>query len=274
MVVVAVMMKRSGSKNPMGGGITGGSSAKRDADSIEWEMRPGGMLVQKRDPNADPALKPPPNVKLRVTYGSARLEVSINLQTTFGELKKMLAVETGLQPNEQRLIFKGKERDSSDFLDISGVKEKSKIVLIEDPSSRERKYIEMKRNAKIEMACKAISEICGEVDKLSEQVSVLEGLVNNGKKVVENDITGLTELLMRQLVKLDGITADGDAKVQRRLQVRRVQKCIETLDAMKVRNSMPKSLLDHPVVTTKWETFESAPPNSTTSATPKWELFD
>ena len=46
---------------------------------------------------------------------------------------------------------------------------------------------------------------------------VLEGLVNNGKKVVENNILGLTELLMRQLVKVDGITADGDAKVQRRL---------------------------------------------------------
>ena len=50
-------------------------------------------------------------------------------------------------------------------------------------------------------------------------MSVLEGLVNNGKKVVENNITGLTELLMRQLVKVDGITTDGDAKVQRRLQV-------------------------------------------------------
>ena len=48
---------------------------------------------------------------------------------------------------------------------------------------------------------------------------VLEGLVNNGKKVVENNITGLTELLLRQMVKVDGITADGDAKVQRRLQV-------------------------------------------------------
>ena len=58
------------------------------------------------------------------------------------------------------------------------------------------------------------------------------------------------------------------------MQVRIVQKCIETLDVMKVCNSMPKSLLDHPVVTTKWETFESIPPNSTSSTTPKWELFD
>uniref|UniRef100_A0A0D6R169 Ubiquitin-like domain-containing protein n=1 Tax=Araucaria cunninghamii TaxID=56994 RepID=A0A0D6R169_ARACU len=273
------MMRRSGSKGSfaVGGGIGSSAKARSDgaADAIDWEMRPGGMLVQKRDPNADPKLKPPPNVKLRVTYGSMRLEISINLQTTFGELKKLLAVETGLQPNEQRLIFRGKERDSNDFLDISGVKDKSKIVLIEDPSSRERKYIEMKRNAKIEMACKAISEICGEVDKLAEQVSTLEGLVNNGKKVTETDIVALTEFLMRQLVKLDGITADGDAKAQRRLQVRRVQKCIETLDALKVRNAMPKSLLDHPVMTTKWETFEPAPPpNSTSSATANWELFD
>eukprot|EP01018_Ginkgo_biloba_P030471 Gb_39965 [translate_table: standard] len=266
-----MMMKRGGSKK----NLVSGSSGKDEADLIEWEMRPGGMLVQKRDPNADPALKPPPNVKLRVTYGTSKLEISISLQTTFGELKKLLAIETGLQPHEQRLIFRGKERDSSDYLDISGVKDKSKIVLIEDPSSRERKYIEMKRNAKIESACKAISEICGEVDKLAEQVSALEEVVSSGKKVVESDIAAVIELLMRELVKLDSIMADGDAKLQRRLQVRRVQKCIETLDALKVRNAMPKSLLDHSVVvTTKWETFEPAPSNSSLSTTAKWELFD
>lgn len=267
------MLKKKGgggSKNPLGE-----SSVKNDAESIEWEMRPGGMLVQKRDPNADSTLKPPPNVKLRVTYGSIKLEVSINLETTFGELKKLLAIETGLQPHEQRLIFRGKERDSSDFLDITGVKDKSKIVLIEDPSSREKKYIEMKRNAKMEMACKAVTEISGEVDKLADQVSSLEGIVNSRKKVAETDIVSLTELLMRQLVKLDGITADGDVKLQRRLQVRRVQKCIETLDALKVRNAMPRSLLDNPVVvTTKWETFEPVPPTPTSSSMANWELFD
>lgn len=259
-----------GSKNPLGE-----SSMKNDAESIEWEMRPGGMLVQKRDPNADSALKAPPNVKLRITYGSIRLEVSINLETTFGELKKLLAIETGLQPHEQRLIFRGKERDSSDFLDITGVKDKSKIVLIEDPSSKEKKYIEMKRNAKMEVTCKAIAEISGEVDKLGEQVSSLEELVNGRKKVAETDIVTLTELLMRLLIKLDDITADGDAKLQRRLQVRRVQKFIETLDALKVRNAMPKSLLDNPVVmTTKWETFEPVAPTSTSSSMANWELFE
>lgn len=83
----------------------------------------------------------------------------------------MLAVETGLQPQEQRLIFMGKERDNSDFFNITGVKDKSKIVLIEDPSRRERKYIEMKRNAKIESVCKAVFKVSTKVDKLANQVT-------------------------------------------------------------------------------------------------------
>eukprot|EP00252_Welwitschia_mirabilis_P020415 TRINITY_DN5000_c0_g2_i1.p1 TRINITY_DN5000_c0_g2~~TRINITY_DN5000_c0_g2_i1.p1 ORF type:complete len:255 (-),score=45.99 TRINITY_DN5000_c0_g2_i1:387-1151(-) len=254
-------MRRGGSKSNYSDAPFGGSSMKNDADSIDWEVRPCGMLVQKRDPSADPAFKPPPTANLRVTYGSVHLEVSINLQTTFGELKKLLAVETGLQPNEQRLIFRGKERDNSDFLDITGVKDKSKIILIEDPCSRERKYIEMKRNAKIEAACKAVSEVSSEVDKLVNKVSSIEANVNAGKKVPDTEIAMSIELFMRQLVKLDSISAEGEAKIQRRLQVRRVQRLIENLDELKARNTMPKSLLDHPkapmtTTTTKWQTFD------------------
>jgi len=48
------------------------------------------------------------------------------------------------------------------------------------------------------------------------------------------------------------------------LQGKRVQKCVETLDELKVSNGRIKPV----VVTTKWETFDH-PPSSTT-----WELFD
>jgi len=36
---------------------------------------------------------------------------------------------------------------------------------------------------------------------------------------VESDVLGLIELLMNQLLKLDGIIADGDVKLQRKMQV-------------------------------------------------------
>lgn len=249
------MKKASVPKAPM---AMTGSAAKDVADSIDWEVRPGGMLVQRRDPAADQESAPCPKIKVRVTHGSSLHEVSVSMQATFGELKKLLAPVTGLEPQDQKLIFKGKERDGKDFLDLAGVKEKSKMVLMEDPMSREKKYIEMRKNAKIERASRAIADLSLEVDKLAAQVSSLEALISKGKRVAENDLVDLIEMLMRQLVKLDGITVDGDAKLQRRMQVRRVQKYVETLDALKVRNATQNSSSQQPVVvTTKWETFET-----------------
>uniref|UniRef100_A0A0D6R3F8 Ubiquitin-like domain-containing protein n=1 Tax=Araucaria cunninghamii TaxID=56994 RepID=A0A0D6R3F8_ARACU len=271
------MMKKStvaeGSMEAMSG------SAANGADSIDWELRPGGMVVQKRDPTADHLSSLPcSKINIRVVYGSSFHHVSISKHASFGELKKLLASETGLEPQDQKLIFKGKERDAKDFLDLAGVKEKSKIVLMEDPTSREKKYIEMRINAKIEKASRAIAEISLEVDKLAGQVSALEAIISKGKRVAEKDVVDLTEMLMRQLIKLDGIGVDGDAKVQRRIQVRRVQKYVECLDVLKVRNERKKasSQIEQPlVVTTKWETFEStlAPP-SAASTKPSWEFFN
>lgn len=52
-----------------------------------------------------------------------------------------------------------------------------------------------------------------------EQVWALESVISKGGKVAEKQILNLTELLMNELLKLDGIVADGDVKLQRRLQV-------------------------------------------------------
>lgn len=202
----------------------------------EWEMRPGGMLVQKRT-DSQQNRAAPPTIRVRVKFGSVYHEVHISSQATFGELKKMLSGPTGLHHEDQKLLFKGKERDSKTFLDIVGVKDRSKIVLIEDPISQEKRYIEMRKNAKMEKASKSISEISLEVDRLSGQVSNLESIMSRGGKVVEKDVLSLTELLMNQLLKLDGIIADGEVKLQRKMQVRRVQKYVETLDMLKLKNS-------------------------------------
>lgn len=37
--------------------------------------------------------------------------------------------------------------------------------------------------------------------------------------MVEKDLVNLIELFMNQLLKLDGIVADGDVKLQRKMQV-------------------------------------------------------
>ena len=48
------------------------------------------------------------------------------------------------------------------------------------------------------------------------------------------------------------------------MQGKRVQKCVETLDVLKISNARVKSV----IVTTKWETFDPPP------STAQWEFFD
>lgn len=216
----------------MNGGSAGGGAGG------EWEVRPGGMLVQKRSPDSDRTSIPPPTIRVKVKYGSTHHEINISSQATFGELKKMLSGPTGLHHQDQKLIYKDKERDSKAFLDISGVKDKSKMVLVEDPISQEKRFLEMRKNAKMEKASKSISEISFEVDRLAGQVSALESVITKGGKVAEKTVLNLIELLMNQLLKLDGIMVDGDVKLQRKMQVKRVQRCVETLDMLKIKNSM------------------------------------
>lgn len=40
-----------------------------------------------------------------------------------------------------------------------------------------------------------------------------------GMKIVEKEVEVLTELLMKELLKLDGIEAEGEARTQRRIEV-------------------------------------------------------
>lgn len=89
-----------------------------------------------------------------------------------GELKKLLAVNTALDPADQCLTYKGKERGNREFLDTCGVKNKSKLVLTEDPTSLEKRYIEMRKNARMQNIQRAISDVSFEVDRLADQVMI------------------------------------------------------------------------------------------------------
>ncbi|KAL2556023.1 BAG family molecular chaperone regulator 3 [Forsythia ovata] len=242
--MIRMKTQNNGVPHVNGGSVTAGRGG---SNPNEWELRPGGMLVQKRT-DTDQNHAPPPTIRLRVKYGSSYHEIYISSQATFGELKKMLTGPTGLHHQDQKLFYKDKERDSKVFLDTVGVKDKSKIVLVEDPISQEKRILEMKKNAKMERAAKSISEISLEVDKLAGQVSELESIISKGGKVAEKDVPSLIELLMNQLLKLDGIIADGDVKLQRKMQVKRVQKYVETLDMLKIKNSTPTSNGHHKAV--------------------------
>ncbi|XP_044473712.1 BAG family molecular chaperone regulator 4-like isoform X2 [Mangifera indica] len=186
---------------------------------IDWELRPGGMLVQKRDAGDGSSRA---MIKIKVSYGSYHHDLTVPAQSTFGDLKRVLAQETGLEPKEQRLLFRGKEKDDEECLHMVGVKDMSKVILFEDPASKERKLEEMNRNQGILKAYEDVAKVRMEVDKLSEKVAALGATIRGGAKVAEKEFLVLTELLMVQLLKLDSIEADGEAKVQRRIEVSRI----------------------------------------------------
>ncbi|XP_052160271.1 BAG family molecular chaperone regulator 3-like [Oryza glaberrima] len=228
---------------PVVGAAAGAAAAaaggKVPAEEV-WEVRPGGMLVQKRGGGADEEpvnVKPVPTIRVKVKHAGITHEIYINSQASFGELKKMVAARTGLHPDDQKVMYKDKERDSKAFLDMAGVKDRSKLVVVEDPEARARRLIEERRNGHLEKAAKAVAAVTAEVDKLAPKVAALDASVRKGEKVAENDVVQVTELLMNELLKLDAVVADGDVKAQRRLQVKRVQKYVETLDAVMAKNA-------------------------------------
>ncbi|XP_057785095.1 BAG family molecular chaperone regulator 3-like [Salvia miltiorrhiza] len=247
-------------------------NAGRGVDK-EWELRPGGMLVQKRT-DGDERRVPPPTIRVRVKYGSIYHELRISSQSTFGELKKMLSGPTGLHHQDQKLFYKDKERNSSAYLDSAGVKDKSKLVLEEDAISKEKRFLEMRKNAKMEKAAKTLSDISLEVDRLAAQASALETVISKGGKLVEKDILNLIELLMNQLLKLDGVVADGDVKLQRKMQVRRIQKLVEKLDLIKLKNSSMPSGTGNQVSSQQQKPSNGEVSSSPTHQQPRHSLGD
>ncbi|PSR87531.1 BAG family molecular chaperone regulator like [Actinidia chinensis var. chinensis] len=117
-----------GSDKGCGGGDGGGGE-------IKWELRPGGMLVQKRESEGEGL------ITVRVSIVSQWHDIAIQATSTFGELKTMLSLITSLEPREQTLLFKGKEREDCEYLHMVGVRDKDKVLLLEDPAIKERKKL-------------------------------------------------------------------------------------------------------------------------------------
>ncbi|RDY11097.1 BAG family molecular chaperone regulator 4, partial [Mucuna pruriens] len=255
---------------------------------MEWEMRPGGMFVQRREAGADDGGGGSSSTMMMITVDHASSNhlhhIYLPAHYTFGDVKKLLVHKTGLQTEEQRLFFGGKEKDNEEHLHAEGVMDKSKLLLLEDAASEERKLEEIRKHNEMLKAFAAVAEVSAEVDDLAERVSALEVAVNGGTRVSDKEFVVSTELLMRQLLKLDGIEADGEAKLQRKAEVRRVQNFVDTLDSLKARNSNPFTNTGKTVsVATQWETYDSGmgslnAPTSTMSSsrnvTQDWERHD
>lgn len=97
--------------------------------------------------------------------------MSVLIQSSItGDVKKLLTHKTGLKPEQQRLFFRGKEKENEELLHMEGVNDKSKLLLLEDAASKESKLEEIEKQKEILKASEAVSAVRSEVDKLSERV--------------------------------------------------------------------------------------------------------
>lgn len=242
----------------------------------EWEVRPGGMLVQNRDPDVNAFTRPLP-IRVRIKYGAASHEIHILPHASFGELKKLVSAIIGVHPDDQKIMFKKKTMENASFLDISGVKDRTKLLLLDDPIGKAKRVLQTINNSKLEKATKLISTVALDVDNFATKVSQLESLITfKGNRVAEKEVGSLIDKLMNLLVKLDAvIVSDGELKTQRGNLVRRVQKYVETLDELAIKNSTLKhvnsQVADQQI---KKKSSEEASASASASSPVKWETFD
>ena len=83
------LFRRSSSKSSNASSSSSdGGDAGSSRGEIEWEVRPGGMLVQKRDGKGDVEV-----ITVRVATGFSWHDVSIGATCTFGEYSYFLSVQ-------------------------------------------------------------------------------------------------------------------------------------------------------------------------------------
>ncbi|KAH0870605.1 hypothetical protein HID58_077627, partial [Brassica napus] len=191
-------------------------------DDSELEVRP--VPVQQRDDSASSSDSRPLHdpdsasavsshtISITVSHGSSDHHLHVPDHATFGDLKKAFVLETVLEASDMNILFWGDEKDDAEQLQAAGVTDGSNVVLVEEPNNGVD-HVEPPPVMTEEIA-KAISAV----------------LAVSGE---EFDMAA--ELLMRQLLKLDGIKADGEARVQRKAEVRRIQKLQEDVDTLKAR---------------------------------------
>jgi hypothetical protein len=161
-----------------------------------------------------PGGTPVPTIRVRVKLNGVYHEIYINAQASFSELKKLVSEKIGLQPDDQKVVYRYRERDSMAFLDVAGIKDWSKMVLLEDPSTKARRLLEERRNNKARQSPESASTltrsrpryvlpvpvimVCLDFDPLHQPINrdgagvALETIVSKGGKVVDADVATLT----------------------------------------------------------------------------------
>ncbi|GFQ00520.1 bag family molecular chaperone regulator 4 [Phtheirospermum japonicum] len=183
--------------------------------------RRNGVIGLGLMPNHGPA-----TVNIKVSHGLDQYEVFVPSSSSFGYLKTFICQKVGLRPERHKLFFGGTEKDDDEDLQTAGVTDNSEVILLKAKANEQESYEEVPETSGNSKGEEAVAEVL-----------MMQDLVDRGIKVEDKEVVVLTEMLMRQLLKLDGIEAEGEGRARRRAEVRRVQSLVETVDVLKSRNS-------------------------------------
>jgi hypothetical protein len=87
-----------------------------------------------------------------------------------GDVKRIITKEIGVGPEIQKLFFRGKEKEDCDYLQMAGVKDNSKVLLVEDTRDKLTSSREINETSELSRGSEAVAEVRAEVDKLAEKV--------------------------------------------------------------------------------------------------------
>ncbi|XP_054783403.1 BAG family molecular chaperone regulator 4-like isoform X3 [Prosopis cineraria] len=115
-------------------------------------------------------------IEISIYHNSSPYEVSLPAESTFGDVKRLLAHNMGLEPKGKILIFRGKEKQDREHLRLKGAKDNSELFLFEDPASKGRKLEETRKMLDMSGAFEAVAGVRAEVDQLSERSIIVDRL--------------------------------------------------------------------------------------------------
>ncbi|KAL6503272.1 hypothetical protein OROHE_023901 [Orobanche hederae] len=166
----------------------------------------------------------PRTINIKISHGLNQYEVFVPSSSSFdllmdtGYLKSFICQKIGLRPERHKLFFTCKEKEDDEDLQAAGLTDNSEVLLMEAKACLQESPEEMQETSVISKGEEAVAQVRNEVDKLARQVCAMQALADRGIKVGDKEVGYLSEMLMRQLLKLDGIEAEGEGRVQRKME--------------------------------------------------------
>mmetsp|Transcript_18247 Transcript_18247/g.39892 ORF Transcript_18247/g.39892 Transcript_18247/m.39892 type:complete len:185 (-) Transcript_18247:291-845(-) len=176
------------------------------------------------------------NVKL--THGLKVSSMAVPSDCDFMDFKVAAQKVTGVPVEDQKILFRGKPMNDGDALFAIGVRDGSKLMLIESEARRRAKvpvHQLMPAMSPADAATlKKVHEVQASADKLEKElVQVESDVAKTGTIDAESkkQLRRIQEMLERELLKLDSLSGEG-IRDQRRAQVQRINALCERTEAL------------------------------------------